>query len=55
MEDGQLDEWLDKDFNWELEVGKRKKRWKSKEEEMRQEKKNGRMVEQEEGPSLQAR
>jgi len=53
VEDGQLDEWLDKDFNWELEVARRKKRWKAKEEEMRQENKKGRMVEQEEAPSLQ--
>ena len=27
--------WMIKDLNWELEVARRKKRWKSKEEELR--------------------
>jgi len=35
QEDEQLDDMLDQDLNWELEVARRKKRWKSKEEELR--------------------
>jgi baculoviral IAP repeat-containing protein 6 len=34
-EDEQLDDMLDQDLNWELEVARRKKRWKAKEEELR--------------------
>lgn len=36
-EDRQLDDMLDQDFNWELEVGRRKKRWTQKEIELRTE------------------
>jgi len=35
QDDEQLDDMLDQDLNWELEVSRRKKRWKSKEEELR--------------------
>jgi len=35
QEDEQLDDMLDQDLNWELEVARRKKRWKVKEEELR--------------------
>jgi len=35
QEDEQLDDMLDQDLNWELEVSRRKKRWKSKEELLR--------------------
>ena len=44
---------LDKDFKWELEIARRKKRWKTREEELRAENRNGKMPEAEEGPSLQ--
>lgn len=33
--DEQLDDMLDQDLNWELEVARRKKKWKMKEEELR--------------------
>ena len=35
QEDYHLDDLLDQDLNWELEVARRKKRWKLKEEELR--------------------
>jgi len=35
QEDEQLDDMLDQDLNWELEVARRKKRWKAKEEQLR--------------------
>jgi len=35
QEDEQLDDMLDQDLNWELEVARRKKRWKAKEVELR--------------------
>ena len=44
---------LDKDFKWELEIARRKKRWKTREEELRSENRNGKVPEAEEGPSLQ--
>jgi len=34
-DDEQLDDMLDQDLNWELEVARRKKKWKIKEEELR--------------------
>merc|ERR1719282_1657732 len=34
-EDYHLDDLLDQDLNWELEVARRKKRWKLKEEQLR--------------------
>ena len=36
-EDYHLDDLLDQDLNWELEIARRKKRWKLKEDEMRDE------------------
>ena len=36
QEDYHLDDLLDQDLNWELEIARRKKRWKAKEEEMRE-------------------
>jgi len=35
QDDEQLDDMLDQDLNWELEVARRKKRWKAKEEQLR--------------------
>jgi len=35
QDDEQLDDMLDQDLNWELEVARRKKRWKVKEEQLR--------------------
>ena len=35
QEDEQLDDMLDQDLNWELEVARRKKRWKAKENQIR--------------------
>jgi hypothetical protein len=34
-DDSQLDDILDQDFNWSLEVAKRRKRWKLREQELR--------------------
>lgn len=34
-DDEELDDMLDQDLNWELEVARRKKKWKVKEEELR--------------------
>ena len=36
-EDYHLDDLLDQDLNWELEIARRKKRWKLKEDELRDE------------------
>ena len=36
QEDHQLDDLLEQDLNWELEIARRKKRWKAKEEELRE-------------------
>ena len=36
QEDYHLDDLLDQDLNWELEIARRRKRWKAKEEEMRE-------------------
>ena len=33
--DHQLDDLLEQDLNWELEIARRKKRWKAKEDELR--------------------
>lgn len=33
--DHQLDDLLEQDLNWELDIARRKKRWKAKEEELR--------------------
>ena len=33
--DHQLDDLLEQDLNWELEISRRKKRWKAKEDELR--------------------
>ena len=35
QEDEQLDDMLDQDLNWELEVARRKKKWKAKENQIR--------------------
>jgi len=35
QEDEQLDDMLDQDLNWELEVARRKKRWRIKEDQLR--------------------
>ena len=34
--DHQLDDLLEQDLNWELEISRRKKRWKAKEDELRE-------------------
>ena len=52
-EDAQLDDMLDQDFNWGLEVAKRKKRWKAKEEELRAEAKSQKGQDSEENLSLE--
>jgi len=44
---------LDQDFNWGLEIAKRKKRWKAKEEELRTEAKNQKCPDSEENLSLE--
>jgi hypothetical protein len=45
---------LDQDFNWGLEVAKRKKRWKLKEDELRTEA-NQKVADAEENLSLEVR
>jgi hypothetical protein len=46
---------LDQDFNWDLEIAKRKKRWKAKEEELRAEAKSQKPPDSEENLSLEVR
>jgi hypothetical protein len=40
-EDEQLEDLLDNDLTWELEIARRKKRWRAKENELRSEKVEG--------------
>jgi hypothetical protein len=54
-EDAQLNDVLDQDFNWDLEIAKRKKRWKAKEEELRAEAKSQKPPDSEENLSLEVR
>ena len=43
---------LDKDFNTELLIARRRKRWKAKEEELRAESRNGKCADQEDSAGL---
>ena len=43
---------LDKDFNTELLIARRRKRWKAKEEELRAESRNGKCTDQEDSAGL---
>ncbi|XP_023334729.1 uncharacterized protein LOC111706168 [Eurytemora carolleeae] len=52
IEDAQLDDMLDKDFNTELLIARRRKRWKAKEEELRAESRNGKCADQEDSAGL---